>query len=133
MRNAILVVLSVFLGVAGATTTSCAIGLSQGTNTWCGLVWLWPLGTLLAIPTALLIGVPAYFFMRTLGLARWWQYLLGGILVAAPLWVGLSQPFTSIRWQQSGLFDTINYLGSGALGAVAFWWLIGRKDRAGPD
>jgi hypothetical protein len=127
----LLVILAAFLGVAGATSSSCVIGLTQGTSTWCGLHWAWSIGTLFAVPIAIFIGMPAYFVLRRLGFLRWWHFLLAGTLLAAPFWVGLAQPFNSIRWQQSGFFDTINYLGSGALGALAFWWLLRRRESDG--
>ena len=128
MHKLLLVVFAAFLGVAGATSTSCAIGLAQGTNTWCGLHWFWPVGTILAAPVAVFVGIPAYVVMRKLGFVRWWHFVLAGTFLAVPFWAGLAQPFSSVRWQQSGFFDTINYLGSGALGALAFWWLLRRSE-----
>jgi len=79
---------------------------------------------LFAVPIAILIGAPAYFLLRTLGWVRWWHFTFAGTIMAVPFWIGLAEPFESIRWQQSALFDSINYLGSGALGALAFWCLL---------
>ena len=44
-------------------------------------------------------------------------------MFAVPFWYSLAQPFESARWVQSGFFDSINYLGSGVLAGLAFWWL----------
>ena len=34
---------------------------------------------------------------------------------------GACQPFASVRWAQSGLYDSLNYLGSGLAGGLAYW------------
>ena len=117
-----LAVIAAILGVTMAVLSSCGIGLVLGTGTWCSpLVWF--VGSLLAIATSLVGGVPMWFLFRRLGLERHWQYVLGGMLCALPAWYGLAQPFDSARWHHAGGFDSLNYLGSGAFGGLFFWFL----------
>ncbi|MET3918553.1 hypothetical protein ABID97_005384 [Variovorax sp. OAS795] len=65
--------------------------------------------------------------MKRWNLKRWWQFALGGLLLAVPFWNELAVPFDSVRWAQSGLFDSLNYLGSGAVGGLVFWLLVIRN------
>ena len=118
--------LAAILGVVTATSSTCGVGLASGTDTWCGLQWVWLVGFPTAIAFALVVGFPAALLYRKLGLTRWWQFLAGGALIATPYWFAMAEPFTSVRWQQSGFFDSLNYLGSGALAGIWFWWLSHR-------
>ena len=126
-----LLVLAALVGVGVATSSACAIGLTAGTATWCGFPIVWPVAALIAIPIAVLFGVPADWLFRKLGFQRWWHFLLGGVLLALPVWYELAAPFESARWQSSGFFDTVNFIGSGAIGGLAYWWLrVARANRA---
>jgi hypothetical protein len=128
MRQVLLfLVLAAILGVVGATAVTCAVGLATGTGTWCGLPLYWVVGTPFAVASAVVLGFPASLAFRKLGLHRWWQFVLGGTALALPIWFGLAQPFDSVRWLASGLFDSLNYLGSGAVAGLAFWWLTTRQ------
>ena len=116
------------MGVVGATTSACVIGLAIGTSTWCGVHLAWPVGFVLAIPCAVLFGFPAQFIYRKLGLTRWWQFVIGGVVIAIPIWESFAQPFSSARWLQSGFFDSLIFLGSGAFAAIVFWFLDRRRN-----
>jgi hypothetical protein len=128
MRHVLLLLtLASVIGVVGATSSACVLGLASGTSTWCGFWLVWPIGVIYAIPVAVLFGVPAEFLYRRAGFQRWWQFVLGGVVLSLPLWYQMAQPFVSVRWQQSGFFDSLNYLGSGAIGSFAYWWLRGQR------
>ncbi|MDO9334181.1 MAG: hypothetical protein Q7T57_06650, partial [Dehalococcoidales bacterium] len=77
--------------------------------------------------SAVILGLPAHLAFRRLGLRSWWQFMLGGLIFAVPVWYSLAEPFESPRWIQSGFFDSLNYLGSGAIAGFAFWWLAIRR------
>ena len=126
LRIALLLALASIIGVVGATSSACAVGLVQGTGTWCGFYLVWPIGIILALPIALLFGLPVDLLFRKAGLRRWWQFVAAGSLLALPLWYELALPFSSPRWQQSGFFDSLNYIGSGAIAGLAYWWLMRR-------
>jgi len=111
------------LGVFAASIVTCIVGLSCGTGTWCGLPYYWIVGAIPAIATALVLGYPGAIAYRKLGLRRWWQFFLGGIVIALPVWYEFAQPFSSPRWVSAGFFDSLIYLGSGGFGGVAFWLL----------
>jgi hypothetical protein len=123
---AALLSLAAIIGVSAATSTSCGIGLLAGTSTWCGLLLFWLVGWPIAAITAIVLGLPTYLAFKRLGLVRWWQFALGGALLAVPFWYQLAQPFSSARWASSGSYDSINYLGSGFLAGLALWWLSAR-------
>jgi hypothetical protein len=124
MRRVILLLaLAAVIGVVAATSSACVIGLASGTGTWCGFILVWPIGIVYAVPVAVLFGVPADLLYRKAGMRRWWQFVLGGSLLALPLWYQMAQPFASVRWQMSGFFDSLNYIGSGAVAGLAYWWL----------
>jgi hypothetical protein len=124
MRHVVrLLALAALLGVVGATGSACVIGLFTGTGTWCGFPLEWPLGAVVAIPVAVVVGLPVDWLFRRLHLRRWWQFLLIGLLSAIPVWYVLADPFASVRWLQSGGFDSLNYLGTGAVAGLAYWWL----------
>jgi hypothetical protein len=75
----------------------------------------------------LVIGVPAYFLFRWLGIRHWFWFALGGLLIAVPFWSLLAEPFHSARWHQAGLFDSLNYLGSGLLAGLFLWFVAVRR------
>lgn len=111
------------IGVATATVTTCGVGLVQGTGTWCGLHWTWLIGFPLAVIAAIIFGLPLEFLFRKWRITRWWQYGLTGFICAIPVWIQLAQPFTSFRWKHPGLYDSLNYLGSGVASGLAYWWI----------
>lgn len=121
-----LAALASILGVTAAAMSSCGIGLALGTGTWCSPA-IWFIGSFFAMAAALIGGLPMWFLFRRLGLERHWQYVLGGMLCALPLWYALAQPFDSARWQHAGGLDSLNYLGSGAFGGFFFWLLSKRS------
>ena len=125
-----LLALAAVIGVVSATSSACVIGLALGTGTCCGFILVWPLGIVIAIPVAVLFGVPADLLYRKAGLRSWWQFLLGGSLLALPLWYEMAQPFASVRWQMSGFFDSLNFVGSGAIAGLAYWWLRVRRSNS---
>ena len=127
LRVTLLLGCAAVIGVVGATSAACLVGLTTGTGTWCGFPFVWPIGIILAVPAALLFGLPLDFLYRKAGLRRWWQFMVGGVVLAVPLWYELAQPFASVRWQMSGFFDSLNYLGSGAIAGLAYWWLKIRR------
>jgi hypothetical protein len=122
--------LAAAIGVVGATASTCGVGLISGTSTWCGLPLYWLIGIPTAVFFALVLGLPFHFAFEKLGLRRWWQYALGGLVLALPFWYSLAQPFSSARWLASGFFDSLNYLGSGTLAGIAFWWLAIRQSNS---
>lgn len=123
LSGAALAVLASILGVTVAVLSSCGIGLMQGTDTLCSPL-IWFVGSLVAIVTSLVGGLPMWLLFRRFGLERHWQYALGGMLCALPGWYMLAQPFDSARWHHAGGFDSLNYLGSGAFGGFFFWLLL---------
>ena len=118
--------IAAMLGVVGASSTTCGIGLLSGISTWCGFPLVWLVGFPLAIVTSVVLGFPALIIFRKLGFSQWWQFIIGGLLLAVPVWYELAQPFTSTRWLHAGFFDSLNYLGSGMFGGLAFWWFSAR-------
>ena len=76
---------------------------------------------------AVLLGLPASLLFQKVGFRRWWQFALGGVAFAVPYWYSLAEPFSSPRWAEVGFFDSLNYLGSGLAGGIAFWWLSVRR------
>ena len=120
-RTASMLGFAAIIGIVIATTTTCGVGLAHGTGTWCGLPFAWFIGIPVATVVALIFGLPLAFLFRKLRLTRWWQFGITGFLCAIPAWVELAQPFASVRWAQSGLYDSLNYLGSGLAGGLAYW------------
>jgi hypothetical protein len=123
-----LLCLAAALGVIGATSCSCGIGLLTGTSTWCEFPFIWVFGIPLTIVMALLLALPCHLLFRKVGLRRWWQYIGAGVLLAVPFWYEFAQPFDSVRWQMAGFFDSLNYLGSGAVAGFAYWWLSIKRE-----
>lgn len=121
--------LSAAIGTMAATSFTCGVGLLRGTETWCGLGYIWIVAIPIAVAVALVLGTPLCLIFYWLRLKAWWQYTVAGVLVATPVWASLAQPFASARWQQSGFYDTLNYLGSGALSALAFHFLVPKVSR----
>lgn len=112
------------LGVMGATCSACAIGLVQGTDSWCALQLTFPMAAMAALPIAIIFGLPAELMYRKLGWRRWWQYAAGGVLLALPVWWAVDLPFEPARGHAAGLyFESLVTLGSGAFGAVCYWKL----------
>jgi hypothetical protein len=120
------------IGTMLATSVTCGIGLGFGTDTWCGVGYFWLVGIPIAISVGVVFGLPIDLALSRLGLRAWWQYALCGLIIASPVWYSFAQPFSSARWEQSGAFDTLNYLGSGVFGAVAYWALC-RKRPSSPS
>ena len=111
------------IGVVAATFTTCGIGLAHDTGTWCALPFVWFIGFPVAITTAIIFGLPLTLIFRKLRLTKWWQFGLTGFVCAMPIWSELAEPFSSARWVQSGFYDSLNYLGSGCAGGLAYWWI----------
>lgn len=111
------------IGVTAATFTTCGVGLVHGTSTWCGLPLVWFIGFPIAVSVAIVFGLPLAFLFWKLRLTHWWQFGITGLVCAVPPWIALSQPFTSVRWTESGLYDSLNLLGSGLAGGLAYWWI----------
>jgi hypothetical protein len=109
------------IGVTGATSVTCGVGLFHGTGTWCALPLIWFIGFPFAIIVAIIFGLPVAFLFWKFRLTHWWQFGMAGLICALPMWRELAEPFTSVRWQQSGLYDSLNYLGSGLGGGLAYW------------
>jgi len=136
LRTVAVLCLAACLGVMIATSLTCAIGLSRQTSTWCGPGIILPIGIMLAIPNAIILGIPAALAFEKAGLNRWWQFVIGGIVISLPAWYVLAEPFSSTRWQAVGFFDSLNYLGTGAIAGGVFWFLKRgelRKVDKGPD
>ncbi len=112
------------MGTMAATSLTCGVGLARGTDTWCGLGYFWVVAIPMAVLCGVVLGTPLYYIFRWLKLKAWWHYTLAGAVAAVPGWLVLAQPFASVRWGQSGLYDTLNYLGTGALAALAFHLLL---------
>lgn len=122
------------ISVVIATSTTCGVGLANGKGIWCALPLVWFIGFPLAIIAALIFGLPLAFLFWELRLTRWWQFGITGFLCAIPPWIEHAQPFTSVRWAQSGLYDSLNYLGSGLASGLAYWWICQKVGiRNSPD
>lgn len=123
-RTLALLCIAAVLGVVTATSSTCGIGLIAGTTTWCWMPGLWLFAFPVATVFAVVLGFPAALLYRRLGLVRWWQFAVGGAVIAVPFWFEAALPFASPRWQQSGFYDSLNYLGSGLFGGLWFWFLL---------
>ena len=110
------------IGVTGATCSTCGIGLLNGTKIWCALPIYWLFGFPVAIATAIIFGLPLTLIFFKLRLVRWWQFGMAGFICAIPFWIELSQPFSLVRWVESDLYYSLNYLGSGFIGGLSYWW-----------
>ncbi|HEV7914621.1 MAG TPA: hypothetical protein VGP22_12720 [Albitalea sp.] len=129
-RTIALLCIAAVFGVVVATSFTCGVGLATGTGAWCSLPLYWVGGAMPAMGSAVLFGWPASMLFHRFGLRRWWHFVVGGIVFALPVWIQLAQPFESARWLASGVFDSLNYLGSGAVAGLVFWWLsVGRQPR----
>jgi hypothetical protein len=115
------------LGIVGASSGTCIVGLASGTDTWCGVGLYLMFGLVPAIVTAVLLGLPAHLLFHKLGLRRWWQYFFGGFLLAIPFWYLLARPLSFPLWMSVGFFDSMICLGSGAFGALSFWFISVRQ------
>lgn len=126
-RTIALLAFAAVIGVILATSSACVIGLTQGTSTMCGFQLIWPIGMILAIPVAVVFGLPADFIYGRLGLRRWWQYLIGGVLFSLPIWFVMAVSTGLPRWQANGFFvaflDAINLIGVGVIASLVYWWL----------
>jgi hypothetical protein len=122
-RTASMLGVAAVIGVIAATFTTCGVGLAHGTGTWCALPLVWFIGFPIAIIAALIFGLPLALLFWKLRLTRWWQFVMAGFICAIPIWIELAEPFTSVRWAQSGLYDSLNYLGSGLASGLAYWWI----------
>jgi hypothetical protein len=127
MRRAINFILclaiSAAIGTMLATSMTCAMGKLNGTQTWCGVGYFWIVGIPMAVAVALVTGGPLVFALRWLKIGSIWHYAVSGFLAAVPVWFALSQPFASARWLQAGPYDSLNYLGTGVLSAICYWFL----------
>lgn len=126
LRTMMMLGIAAVIGVTVATSATCGVGLAHGTGTWCALPLSWLIGFPFAIIAALVFGLPVAFLFWKLRLTRCWQFGTAGLMCAIPFWMELAAPFTSVRWVQSGFYDSLNYLGSGLAGGVACWWICQR-------
>jgi uncharacterized membrane protein len=130
MRRAVEFILclavSAALGTMLATSFTCGVGKLNGTDTWCGVGYFWIVGIPIAVVVAFVAAWPLLLIFRRLKLRKSWHYAAAGVLAAAPVWLALAQPFSSVRWLQAGLYDTLNYLGTGLAAALVYWFLAKR-------
>ena len=117
--------------IAGVmVATSVAHTLTPPEMSWSGLPWMWIVGAIVAIPHAVVFGLPAFVAFRKYGLGRWWHYAIGGVLIAVPCWVLIAQPFDSARWRYAGGYDSVNILGTGLVAAILFWAMERKRSNA---
>jgi hypothetical protein len=114
---------SAAMGVMVATAGTCGVGLVMGTGAWCALPLYWIVGFPIAIIPAILFGYPMHSLFNYCGLRQWWHFAFGGLIMALPFWSALALPLESPRWAIAGFYDTLNYLGTGAVAGFTFWWL----------
>lgn len=112
------------MGVMGATSVTCGVGLVLGTAVWCDLGSIWLLVIPIACIFGLVVGVPLSLFFSKLKVGSWWAYGLAGAAASLPSWLVFAQPFVSTRWLQSGLYDTLNCFGTGVMAALIFRMLL---------
>lgn len=122
-RTASMLGFAAVIGMVIATFTTCGVGLVHLTGSWCALPLVWFVGFPIAVLAALIFGLPLAFLFWKLRLTRYWQFGITGLICAIPVWIDLAEPFTSVRWAQSGLYDSLNYLGSGLASGLAYWWI----------
>jgi hypothetical protein len=65
-----------------------------------------------ALVTALVLGLPAYFLLRKLGWLQWWQLAVAGVVLVSPLIIGL--------WPHAYLVLAVTVTGAAA--GLTFWW-----------
>ena len=109
------------IGVTGATSATCGAGLLHGTGTFCDFPLISFIGFPFAITIAIILGLPGVILFRKFHLTKWWHFGIAGLIRSVPLWWILAQPFTSARWAHAGFYDSLNYLGSGFGGGLAYW------------
>ena len=110
-------------GAMSATTITCGVGLLRGTKTWCGLGFVWLVAIPASVTVAAIAGPILHFAFWRLRFHAVWHFAMAGVVASLPLWFALAQPFGPARWQQSGLYDTLNYVGTGLLAALCYWLL----------
>lgn len=125
-----LLCLATVFGILGATSVTCAAGLVQGTSTWCGFDLMLLFGVPIAIPVALVFGFPAYLAYRRWNLTRWWMFAIGGLTLAISVWYLLVSPIGGDRWNHAGIYDSLNYLGTGVFAGLAFWCFLRARENA---
>ena len=114
---------SAIYGVIGTTVGLSAIDfVFFGQNTFGALPLFWIVGIPVALSVEVVFGMPLLYVYRRLGMRRWWQFVLGGVLLAGPFWYSFAQPFNSPRWVAYGGHDSFLYLGTGAIAALTYWW-----------
>jgi hypothetical protein len=75
---------------------------------------------------ALLLGWPLSLLYRRLGLARWWQFCLGGVICAVPFWFAWFYPFNTGHWEAYGVHNSLYFYGVGFLGGYFYWRFVVR-------
>jgi hypothetical protein len=130
IKLTLLLAASAAMGTMAATSVTCGVGLINGTDTWCGVGYFWILAVPISIVVAWITGALLLLPFNKLKLKAWWHYAVAGLIAAVPVWMSFAQPFSSLRWQQSGPYDSLNYLGTGLISSVLFWLLSIRSNRS---
>jgi hypothetical protein len=127
MRRALTLVLAVMVaGMVGGLVGAMVLNLSaQGEGAPAGsqtFITFSAMISLLALPTAAIIGVPAHVMLMRMGRTRRAPYVLAGILTGLLLGVSFS------GFQPDGWIAILVGMCAGAGGGLGFW-LIARPDR----
>ena len=83
-------------------------------------------GSLFAIFSALIFGWPLSLIFRRFGFIQWWQFCIGGVICAFPLWAAWFYPFDGGHWEAYRITNSLYFYGIGSLGGFLYWWFVVR-------
>nr|WP_315465692.1 hypothetical protein [uncultured Rhodoferax sp.] len=82
------------------------------------LVYIWFVASLVAAPTALVVGVPAFFVLRRIGQFKWWSLAALGAIGG----LAISQTSVGVG------FPAVVFVGVGIVTSFTAWLLVVRSN-----
>ena len=102
-----------FVATVGSTTSNPFSGFASSPTLFSVVLYVWVVAAIVAIPAALLGGVPGYFVLRRLGLFNWWSVSSVGVVFGFLVYLtGLST------------LSVLACIATGALLAFIAWLLL---------